>query len=226
LLDANGAVLSAAPAAEGTHSETLVPELCYTPLMARSREFDHEIVIEKAVELFCQKGYAATSVRDLVTHLGVSSSSMYASFGDKDAIFLMALKRHSEKELAMLREVLSQSTSEPKDILIKMFDVLIDSLLKDELPGGSLTLKAAVELENRKPEVTAVIAAHHETATQLFTQFFKQAEKNDSIHLRQPAKQVAEYILFNFFNLNFLAKVNLDRKCLKNYVTLALSVLD
>jgi TetR/AcrR family transcriptional repressor of nem operon len=194
--------------------------------MARSREFNQDLVVEKAMELFCEKGYAATSVRDLVTHLGVSSSSMYASLGDKDAVFLLALKRHSEMELAMLREVLSQPTSEPKNILIKMFDMLINSLLKDELPGGSLTLKAAVELENRKPEVTAVIAQHHETATQLFTEFFKQAEKNGSIRLRQPAKQVAEYILFNFFNLNFLAKVNLDRKCLKNYVALALSVLD
>lgn len=182
--------------------------------------------MEKAVGLFCEKGYAATSIRDLVLQLGVSSSSLYASFGDKDAIFLLALKRHSEKELAMLREVLSQPTSEPKEILTQMFDVLIDSLLKNGLPGGSLTLKAAVELENRKPEVTAVIAAHHETATQLFTEFFKRADRNGSIHLRQPARQVAEYILFNFFNLNFLAKVNLDRKCLKNYVALALSVLD
>lgn len=194
--------------------------------MARNKEFDQEIVVEKAMELFCQKGYAATSVRDLVTHLGVSSSSMYASLGDKDALFLMALKRHSEKELAMLREVLSQPTSKPRNILIKMFDVLIDSLLKNELPGGSLTLKAAVELEDRKPEVTAVIAGHHEKATQLFTEFFKTAEKNGHLHLRQPAHQVAEYVLFNFFNLNFLAKVNLDRKCLKNYVSLALSVLD
>lgn len=194
--------------------------------MARSKEFDHDITVEKAMELFCQKGYAATSVRDLVTHLGVSSSSMYASIGDKDTIFLLALKRHSEMELAMLREVLTQPSSEPKNILLQMFDVLIDSLLKNELPGGSLTLKAAVELENRKPEVTAVIAQHHEAATLLFTEFFKAAEKNGSIHLRQPARQVAEYILFNFFNINFLAKVNLDRKCLKNYVSLALSVLD
>jgi hypothetical protein len=44
--------------------------------------------------------------------------------------------------------------------------------------------------------------------------------------LRQPAIQVAEYFLFNFFNLNFLAKVNPNRACLENYVRLVLSILD
>lgn len=178
------------------------------------------------MQLFCQKGYTATSIRDLVAHLGVSSSSLYGTFGDKDAIFVLALKRHSHMEREMLRQVLSQPNSEPKVILMQMFQALIDSLLADELPGGSLTLKASVELENRKPEVTAILAEHTEETAALFTEFLAKAAQAGQINLRQPAGDVAHYILFNFFNLNFLAKVNLDRACLENYVRLVLSVLD
>ena len=192
----------------------------------RSKEFDQETVIEQAMQLFCQKGYTATSIRDLVAHLGVSSSSLYGTFGDKDAIFVLALKRHSHMEREMLRQVLSQPNSEPKVILMQMFQALIDSLLADELPGGSLTLKASVELENRKPEVTAILAEHTEETAALFTEFLAKAAQTGQINLRQPAGDVAHYILFNFFNLNFLAKVNLDRACLENYVRLVLSVLD
>ena len=192
----------------------------------RSKEFDQETVIEQAMQLFCQKGYTATSIRDLVAHLGVSSSSLYGTFGDKDAIFVLALKRHSRMEREMLRQVLSQPNSEPKVILMQMFQALIDSLLADELPGGSLTLKASVELENRKPEVTAILAEHTEETAALFTEFLAKAAQAGQISLRQPAGHVAHYILFNFFNLNFLAKVNLDRACLDNYVRLVLSVLD
>ncbi|HAE58559.1 MAG TPA: hypothetical protein DCG54_03375 [Anaerolineae bacterium] len=192
----------------------------------RSKEFDQETVIEQAMQLFCQKGYTATSIRDLVAHLGVSSSSLYGTFGDKDAIFVLALKRHSHMEREMLRQVLSQPNSEPKVILMQMFQALIDSLLADELPGGSLTLKASVELENRKPEVTAILAEHTEETAALFTEFLAKAAQAGQINLRQPAGDVAHYILFNFFNLNFLAKVNLDRACLENYVRLVLSVLD
>lgn len=192
----------------------------------RSKEFDQAAVIDQAMALFCEKGYAATSVRDLVTRLGVSSSSLYATFGDKDAIFLLALKRHSRMEREMLRQVLSQPTDDPKALLAQMFQGLIGSLLANELPGGSLTLKASVELEHRKPEVNAVIAEHTEDAAKLFTEFLERAAQAGQIRLRQPARQVADYILFNFFNLNFLAKVNLQRACLENYVTLVLSVLD
>lgn len=192
----------------------------------RAKEFDQEIVIEQAMALFCEKGYAATSIRDLVARLGVSSSSLYGTFGDKDAIFLLALKRHSQMEREMLRQVLSQPTNDPKAILLQMFKGLIDSLLANELPGGSLILKASVELENRKPEVNAIIAEHTEEAAGLFAAFLERAARAEQIHLRQSARQVADYILFNFFNLNFLAKVNLQRDCLENYVTLVLSVLD
>lgn len=192
----------------------------------RTKEFDQAAVIEQAMALFCEKGYAATSIRDLVTSLGVSSSSLYATFGDKDAIFLLALKRHSRMEREMLRQVLSQPANNPKALLLQMFQRLIDSLLANELPGGSLTLKASVELENRKPEVSAVIAEHTEEAASMFAEFLERTAQSGQIRLRQPARQVADYILFNFFNLNFLAKVNLDRACLENYVQLALSVLD
>lgn len=192
----------------------------------RAKEFDQAAVIEQAMILFCEKGYAATSIRDLVTRLGVSSSSLYATFGDKDAIFLLALKRHSRMEREMLRQVLSQPADNPKTLLLQMFQGLIDSLLANQLPGGSLTLKASVELENRKPEVSAVIAEHTEEAASMFAEFLERAAQSGQIRLRQPARQVADYILFNFFNLNFLAKVNLDRACLENYVQLALSVLD
>lgn len=192
----------------------------------RTKEFDQETVIEQAMELFCQKGYTATSIRDLVAHLGVSSSSLYGTFGDKDAIFVLALKRHSRMEREMLHQVLNQPNSKPKIILMQMFQSLIDSLLANELPGGSLTLKASVELENRKPEVTAVIAEHTDETAAMFTEFLEKAAQAGQISLRQPARDVAHYILFNFFNLNFLAKVNLDRACLENYVRLVLSVLD
>jgi TetR/AcrR family transcriptional repressor of nem operon len=196
----------------------------------RSKEFDQAEVIEKAMALFCEQGYAATSIRDLTVRLGVSSSSLYATFGDKDAIFLQALQRHSQIELErlawLLRRQAGQPAQQPRALLEQMFQALIDSLLANELPGGSLTLKAAVELENRKPEVTALIAAHTEAAAALFSDFLERAAQAGQIHLRQPARQTAEFILFNFFNLYFLAKVNLERGCLENYVRLALSVLD
>ena len=53
--------------------------------MARPREFDKTEVVAQAAELFRAKGFEATSMRDLIAHLGLSSSSIYGAFGGTSA---------------------------------------------------------------------------------------------------------------------------------------------
>ncbi|WP_278020710.1 TetR/AcrR family transcriptional regulator [Flavobacterium ginsengisoli] len=54
--------------------------------MARTKEFNEDQALDKAIEIFWHKGYNGTSAQDLVTHLGLSRSSLYDTFGDKRAI--------------------------------------------------------------------------------------------------------------------------------------------
>ena len=191
----------------------------------RMKAFDQDVIIDKAMALFCEKGYMATSMRDLVAHLEISSSSLYNTFGGKEALFLLALKRHSQLEREMFRRAL-ESDENPRELLSKLFIELVDSLLANQLPGGSLILKASVELENQKPEVAALVLEHAEATVQMLDDYLTQAAEKGQITLRRPAHDLAHYILFNFYNLNFLAKVNRDRDCLEKYVEIALSVLE
>ena len=51
--------------------------------MPRVREFDPDVALEKAIQLFWHKGYAETSMRDLVAHTGVAHAGLYSAFGSK-----------------------------------------------------------------------------------------------------------------------------------------------
>lgn len=62
--------------------------------MARAREFELDAATDAAVQLFWQRGYAATSVRDLCDAMGVKPGSFYAAFGSKQACFRAALDRY------------------------------------------------------------------------------------------------------------------------------------
>src|SRR5690348_10615542 len=62
--------------------------------MARTREFDTEAAVGRAMELFWSRGYEATSVRDLTRHLGLGQGSLYAAFGDKDGLYRAALAHY------------------------------------------------------------------------------------------------------------------------------------
>ncbi|MFG1809721.1 TetR/AcrR family transcriptional regulator [Streptomyces sp. NPDC049040] len=63
--------------------------------MARTKEFDPDAALQSALELFWQRGYEATSMADLVEHLGVGRASIYATFGNKHALYLKALDRYN-----------------------------------------------------------------------------------------------------------------------------------
>lgn len=64
--------------------------------VARTREFDPDAALQSALELFWRRGYEATSVADLVGHLGIGRASLYATFGTKRELYLKALDRYAE----------------------------------------------------------------------------------------------------------------------------------
>ena len=85
--------------------------------MARPREFDETIALEAAIECFWQRGYEATSVRDLADKMGISAPSLYNAYGDKHALFVQALERyldHSTRaRIKRLEELAAAEASSP-----------------------------------------------------------------------------------------------------------------
>lgn len=63
--------------------------------MARFKAFDEGQAIDAAVDCFWARGYEATSVRDLIEHMGIGGASLYNAYGDKRALFAMALERYA-----------------------------------------------------------------------------------------------------------------------------------
>src|SRR5277367_2937471 len=60
----------------------------------RPREFDMNEALDRAIQVFCEQGYNATSIGDLIDAMGLASGSIYKAFRDKRAVFLAALDRH------------------------------------------------------------------------------------------------------------------------------------
>ena len=62
--------------------------------MARTKEFDTDDVVLKAIEVFWSKGFEATSISDLVEAMGINRGSIYDTFGDKAGLFELAIQRY------------------------------------------------------------------------------------------------------------------------------------
>jgi TetR/AcrR family transcriptional regulator, transcriptional repressor for nem operon len=65
--------------------------------VADVKHFDQTAVLGTVVQLFWRHGLASTGIQDVVTATGINRSSLYATFGDKQALYLAALDRYLEE---------------------------------------------------------------------------------------------------------------------------------
>jgi len=65
--------------------------------MGRTRSFDEDVALERAMRLFWQQGYEGTSLEDLTSTLGIAKPSLYAAFGNKRSLFTKAMDRYTRE---------------------------------------------------------------------------------------------------------------------------------
>ncbi|GGK41205.1 TetR/AcrR family transcriptional regulator [Nocardia camponoti] len=72
----------------------------------RPRGFDRDVALRRAMEVFWEHGYDGTSMTDLTTAMGINSPSLYAAFGDKEALFRAAVDLYGQSEGSITAQAL------------------------------------------------------------------------------------------------------------------------
>ena len=123
--------------------------------MARAKEFDREVVLERAMEFFWEQGYEAASMRDLLDAMEIGRQSLYDTFGDKHSLFLASLSHYYQMGVG---SVIAQ-LSAPDGGLGAIEDYFEDlSRRMTTKPYRScLLINSAVELAPHDPEVAAIV---------------------------------------------------------------------
>lgn len=162
--------------------------------MARQREFDHDQVLEKAMLLFWEQGYEATSVRDLNRATGISSSSMYEFFGDKRGLFLASLKRFCAMEQANMQQ-LAQASATPHEFIRHLF-ASVDLLLQAKGQAqGSFAFNAMSEFSIHDPDIAAQLLDHYLKIAAIIENVVQQAQAANTIRTKVPPAYLAHTIL-------------------------------
>jgi len=103
--------------------------------MARTKAFDRNEVLTKAMNLFWKKGYHATSIQDLVDHLGINRGSIYATFIGKDELYQEAVKLYRQQNATALKEFLQQQSSVKEAIKALMYSNLNEAKCDPDKKG-------------------------------------------------------------------------------------------
>jgi TetR/AcrR family transcriptional repressor of nem operon len=193
--------------------------------MARTKTFDEGVALDRAMNLFWEQGYEATSVRELSMQTGIGISSLYNAFGDKHNVYGAALERYGAIERDQFASDLA--TGQPiKALLSGMFADLIDTLLADDGSRGSFTLNAAIELGGRDPAVTRRLRDHFEAISELLAARLAAAQEAGEVQSRLSPDELAQYLLLGLYSLAVMVKIMPDRARLETVAAITLSVLD
>lgn len=192
--------------------------------MARTKTFDEALTLDRAMALFWQQGFEATSMRDLMAGAGISSSSLYATFGDKRDVYLAALERYRAQERAEFAAALAEARP-LRLLLAELFATMIATLLADDGRRGSFTLNAAIELGGRDPAVTAQLREHFDDIGALLAGRIAAAQATGEIANPTPAIDLARHLLVGFYSLATVTKIFPDQAFLESEAALTLAVV-
>jgi AcrR family transcriptional regulator len=108
----------------------------------RPTGFDTDRALDVAMRLFWDRGYEGTSMADLSQKMGIHPSSIYAAFGDKQALFALAAKRYANVPAQYMVKALEQPTF--RGFVLAAFDNTVEFLAAKDHPSSCFTLTAAI----------------------------------------------------------------------------------
>lgn len=108
----------------------------------RPRGFDADAALDRAVEVFWQRGYEGASLGDLTDAMGINRPSMYAAYGNKEELFRRAVGRYAEQDMAYAREALAEPTAYA--VIEKFLRANADALTRTDRPAGCLSIQGGL----------------------------------------------------------------------------------
>lgn len=193
--------------------------------MPRTKQFNEEEVLNKAMELFWEKGFHATSMQDLVSHLGINRASLYDTFGGKEELFDRAFEQYRRTTGGWLEQLFLNEPS-IKQGFKKMFEAAINEAASDECRKGCFVVNTTTELVPGNEKMQETLLAHKNHVENLFIGYAQQGINNGEISSSKNAQELG-LMLYTLYNgIRVVSKVDTDSQKLQKAINSALSILD
>jgi AcrR family transcriptional regulator len=112
------------------------------PVIGRPRAFDPDRALDRALEVFWRQGYEGASLANLTEAMGITRTSMYAAFGNKEDVFRMALARYTSGPASYVDKGLHQATA--RAVAEHILDGAVQATTTPDRPPGCLGVQGAL----------------------------------------------------------------------------------
>jgi len=192
--------------------------------MTWKKQFDEEEVLHRAMRAFWSRGYAATSVQDLVRSMGINKGSIYDTYGNKRSLFIKALRLYNDKRKALLAGL---ERSESSISAIRgLFQSRIDEIFSDSERRGCFLTNTALELAPHDAEIRDMVAQRQMEIEGFFQRLIKRGQGNGEISKDLDADLAAQSLLAALFGLLVLSRSRPEPSLLKSIADSAVAIFN
>lgn len=163
-----------------------------TATKGRPREFCTDQALAAALGVFWSKGYEGASMADLTEAMGITKPSLYAAFGNKEALFHKALDLYEAEKLEYTRQALTQPTA--RAVAEHILRGALDAQTSNCGPKGCLGVISAVACGAEAESIKADVIARRESSQAALVARFEQARKNGELPDHIDAQGLTSYL--------------------------------
>jgi len=192
--------------------------------MARPQEFDTNDALEKALQVFWDKGYEGTTLADLTEATGLSKSSLYGTFGDKRKLFLTAYDSYRAARAKQMKITFQQENA--RDAIASFFSKIIDDASSGSVSKGCMSTNQAVELAPHDAVIRERVESDFKLIETAFANAIKRGQEQGSIQSKQDAHLLAQMLIIAFPGLQVMVRAGASADSLEGGLNMMLSILD
>lgn len=152
------------------------------PVRGRPREFCVDYALSQALRVFWSKGYEGASLTDLTEAMGITRPSLYAAFGNKEALFRKALDLYEQEKMAYIGKALEQPTA--RKVAEHMAHGAMENVAGADEPHGCLRVISSVACGPAAQSIHDEVVARSNKGKQALVERFERAKAEGDL----PAK--------------------------------------
>ena len=192
--------------------------------MVRTREFDASEALDKAMILFWDKGYADTSMDDLVKATGVSRYGIYGAFGNKRELYKQALERYTKMRASEALSLLAQPDASLPEV--KRFFKGILQMDVDRARLGCMLCNTATEVAPHDQDIADEVQRHLRRVTDVFERALVNAKRKGEVADDFEPAEMSFYLTGIMQGAAVFGRAGFDRQQIRSFVENGLAPLD
>ncbi|WP_250121253.1 TetR/AcrR family transcriptional regulator [Chroococcidiopsis sp. CCMEE 29] len=187
------------------------------------KQFDCEVALSKAMDVFWARGFEAASLSELLEQMGIGRKSLYDTFGNKRSLFIKALEYYACTQIKSMREQLLA----PGSPLTNLERVLQDLLQVHSQPGskGCMLGTNIADFDTSEAEIASLLRHYLQQTEDAYYMVISRAQKAGEISSTANPRDLARMLLCTTQGMALLGRVQENETLLQGTVEATISLL-